>query len=239
VVAYLIRQQYLSAIDDLGRQHLGWIVDGNLPATLEIESASHAVDRHSVSTTLCLWREMSRMISERGRPLPAGRHLLPEVVATWNRGKGPIDVYSRFQKSTKSYHAHLGPIGAIWLWLVMTTVYNAYHSFNLSRTEAFLASGECKSFKEFQRTRARLPPFRQFCHMLADDLQVTVVPPIMYNTSSSDDDEFNVMNSARSDDNGDVETQRRQTRNNASENVLIVYNKMIPTFQCQSLLLSK
>jgi hypothetical protein len=109
-----------------GRQHLGWIDDGVLPADIEIDAASHAVDRHSVLTTLLLWREMSRMISERGRPLPARKHLLPAVVATWNRGKGPLDVYSRFQKSTKSNHANRGPIvGAIWLRLIMTTVYNA------------------------------------------------------------------------------------------------------------------
>jgi hypothetical protein len=34
--------------------------------------------------------------------------------------------------------------------LIMTTMYNAYHFFNLSRTAAFLvASDECKSFKGF------------------------------------------------------------------------------------------
>ena len=234
-VSNLIRQQYLSAIGDLGRQHLGWNVEGSLPATLEIEPESHAVDRHSVWTTLCLWREMSRMISERGRPLPAGKHILPEVVATWNRGKGPIDVYSRFQKSTKSYHAHLGPIGAIWLRLLMTTVYNAYHSYNLSRTAAFLTSDECRSFKEFQKTRARLPPFRQFCHILADDLQVSVVPPIMYNTSSSDGDE-EVINAGASDGDGDVETQRRQTRNKTSEELSIVYNKRDAYFSMPELI---
>jgi hypothetical protein len=113
----LIREQYMSAIGALGREHLGWIVDGALPEDVRTEAGSHAVDRHSVWTTLLLWREMSRMISARGRPLPARRHLLPEVVATWNRGKGPIDVYSRFQKNTKSNHANLGPIGAIWLRL--------------------------------------------------------------------------------------------------------------------------
>jgi hypothetical protein len=159
------------------------------------------------------------------------------VVATWNRGKGPIDVYSRFQKNTKSSHAHLGPIGAIWLRLVMTTVYNAYHSFNLSRTAAFLASAECRSFKEFQKTRARLPPFRQFCHMLAEDLRVDVVPPIMYQSSSSDEDDEFVVMPGTSDDDGEVETQRtRQTRNNASEMVSIAYNKRDAYFSMPELI---
>lgn len=57
---------YVSVIGDLGRKRLGWIVDGVLPATLEIEPGSHAVNRHSVVlTTLCLWRKMSKIKSFR------------------------------------------------------------------------------------------------------------------------------------------------------------------------------
>ena len=228
-----MNQQYLSAIGDLGRQHLGWIDLGVLPADMEIDPGSHAVDRHSVLTTLLLWREMSRMISERGRPLPAGRHLLPEVVATWNRGKGPIDVYSRFQKSTKSNHASLGPIGAIWLRLLMTTVYNAYHSFNLSRTAALLASEECKSFKDFQKRRKRQPPFRQFCHMLAEDLSVEVVAPMIYSTSSSDEDDETMM--AGMSDNDEVKRQRIQNKNSPGT-ISIVYNKRDAYFSVPELI---
>ena len=227
-VTQFIRQQYLSAIGDLGRDHLGWIVDGVLPEDLVIEAGSHAVDRHSVLTTLLLWREMSRMIPQRGRLLPAGRHLLPEVVATWNRGKGPIDVYSRFQKNTKLNHANLGPIGVIWLRLLMTTVYNAYHLFNLSRTAAFLASEECKSFKHFQRTRMkRQLPFRQFYMMLADDLSgIKVEAPMIYNTSSSDEEDDELSSANKSDDG-----QQKQV------NVTyIAYNKRDAYFRVSSLI---
>ncbi len=97
-----IRGQYMSAIADLGRQHLGWILDGGVVPEMECEAMSHAVDQHSVQTTFDLWTASmcNLILFERGCPLPAGRHLLPEVVATWNRGKGPIDVYSRFQKTS-------------------------------------------------------------------------------------------------------------------------------------------
>ena len=62
-VSELVREQYLSAIaGDLGRNYLAWIDDGDLPQGIEIEPGSHAVDRHSVLTTLLLRREMSRMI---------------------------------------------------------------------------------------------------------------------------------------------------------------------------------
>ena len=185
-----IRGQYMSAIAHLGRQHLRWIVDGGVVPEMEFETGSHAVDQHSVQTTFDLWQAMCNLIiDERGRPLPAGKHLLPEVVATWNRGKGPIDVYSRFQKNIKSVHSRLGPVAAIWMRLVMTTVYNAYHSFNLSRAAAFLASNECKSFKDFQRIRARQCSFRQFCQLLANDLTVEVASELNYTASSSEDEE--------------------------------------------------
>lgn len=77
------------------------------------------------------------IIEQDGIPLPAGCHLIPEVVATWNRGKGPINVYSCFQKNYKSLHVLLGPVGAIWLRLIMTCVYNAYHAYTLSRTVGY------------------------------------------------------------------------------------------------------
>ena len=83
-VGRLLRQQYVSVITkNLGRQHLNWISEGTLP-TMTFEQDSHAVDHHSVQCTLDLWRAMSRMISDLQRPLPAGCHLIPEVVATWN-----------------------------------------------------------------------------------------------------------------------------------------------------------
>ena len=33
-------------------------------------------------------------------------------------------------------------------------------------------------------------PFRQFCHILAEDLSVQVGAPLMYNTSSSDENKM-------------------------------------------------
>jgi hypothetical protein len=160
-----MQEQYISAITNLVELHLNWMRDGIVPA-MTFEAVSHAVDQHSVQFAFDLWKALCRLITEReGRPLPAGRHLIPEVVATWNRGKGPIDVYSRFQKNCKSSHSHLGPVGAIWLRLIMTCVYNAYHSFTLSRTVEYLMSDECESFKDFQKRRARQVPFRQFCQM--------------------------------------------------------------------------
>ena len=175
----LIREQYLSVISNLGRQHLNWIEEGVVPA-MTFEAGSHAVDHHSVQCTLDLWRALCNLIQEQQRLLPAGRHVIPEVVATSNTGKGPIDVYSCFEKNCKWAHSHLGPVGAIWLRLIMTCVYNAYHAHNLSQTISYFLSEECKSFTDVRKLCARQLPFRQFCLELANDLKIEVVPPTMH-----------------------------------------------------------
>jgi hypothetical protein len=102
-VGSLIREQYLSVISNLGLRHLNWIEDGVVPA-MTFKAGSHAVDHHSVQRTLDLWRALCNLIQEQQRPIPAGLHLIPKVVATWNRGNGPNDVYSCFQKNCKSVH---------------------------------------------------------------------------------------------------------------------------------------
>jgi hypothetical protein len=101
-----------------------------------------------------------------------------------------MNVYSRFQKNCESSHAHLGPVGAIWLRLIMTCVYNAYHTYTLSQTVGYLLSKDCKSFKDFQKRCTRQLPFRQFCQMLASNLTVEVVPPSGFERSSKEDDEW-------------------------------------------------
>ena len=162
---------------------------------MSLKTGSHAVHYHSVQWTLDLWRAMSRMISELQRPLPAGCHLIPEIVATWNReAKGSIDVYCCFQKNCKAVYAHLCPVGAIWLRLIMTCVYNAYHAYGLSQSvEYLLNQEECKSFSGFHKHRSRQLSFKQFCQELANDLNIEVVAPSMYASSSSSKDESRVM----------------------------------------------
>ena len=67
----------------------------------------------------------------------------------------------------------------------MTSVYNLFQAYNLSRTERFLKSDECNSFRNFQHYRKRPLPFRQFCHLLANDLIVDVASPFAYDSEGS------------------------------------------------------
>jgi hypothetical protein len=195
-----------------------------VPARITFEAESHVVDHHSVQCTFALWKALCKVLEEgEWQPLPAGCHLIPEVVTTWNRGKDPINVYSRFQKKSKSAHSHLGAVGAIWLRLIMTCVYNAYHSFNLSKTAKYLMSKECKLFKDFQKRHSRQLPFRQFCQALASNLTVDIVPPSGYESSSSKDDRMMV-----DDNDGRVGTDRGEDDRQRTHQDTVVstfYNK--------------
>jgi hypothetical protein len=178
--------KYMSAIGDIGREHLAWVANNAVPENLLIKDDSHAVDCHSIKTTLEMSNAMVAMISVRGRPLPAGPPLVPESITEWNHGKGPIDGYSQFQKNVKAQHSHLGPIAAIWLRLIMKMVYNAYHSYLLSWCEEFLMSDRCLSFCYFQKEKSQQLSFHQFCSVLAKDISLEVL-----NIESNFDSESN------------------------------------------------
>ncbi len=148
-VCSLKQEQYLSV--NLGQRHLNWIEEG-VVLTMTFEAGYHAVEHHSIQCTLDLWRALCNSSQEQGQPLWADCRLIPEVVATWNRGKGPIDIYIRLQKNCKSAHcSHCGLMVAIRLRLIMACIYNAHHSHNLSQTVSYLLSEEWKPFTDFQR----------------------------------------------------------------------------------------
>ena len=92
----MILLQYMSAIAQVGCDLLGWL-DSGIIRQIELPEGCHAVDQHNLQFTFDLWTAMSKLILQHEAPLPAGKHLLlPEVVATWNQGKGSIDVYRHF-----------------------------------------------------------------------------------------------------------------------------------------------
>jgi hypothetical protein len=163
------RYTYMAALTAIIESNLSWVNEGIVPE-LNLDKSSHAVDQHSVQMTLDLWLAMVAMITEKGQPLPAGKHLLPEAIAEWNRCKGPIDEYSRLNKNVHSVHAHLGPVAAVWLRLIMTLVYNSFQSYLLSRSVSYMLSPDCVSFQQIQKHRSRLLSFRKFCFLLRNDL---------------------------------------------------------------------
>jgi hypothetical protein len=167
-------RNYRNAIQILFEEaNLKWIDDdGVLPQIDPTEFTSgklvHAVDRYSICKALDLWRVLRKKIIDEGKPFPKGRRIVPVVVALWNRCKGPIDLYSRFLRNVQAKHKKLAPIGAVWLRLIMTIVYNAYQTYSLSVSLEYLMSNDCKSFLDFQRFRNRKSEsFGDFCFGLA------------------------------------------------------------------------
>ena len=116
---------------------------------------------------------LCNLIQEQLQPLPAGCRPIFEVVATQNRGKGPIlDMYICVLQHCKSAHSHLGPMGAIWLRVIMTCIFNAYHTHNLSQTLSYLLSEEWKPLTDFQRCTHINSHSRQLHLELANDMQL-------------------------------------------------------------------
>jgi hypothetical protein len=85
-------------------------------------------DMDTLETNLSLWKYLNTIRCKLQQPLPPAKRILPTIVSFWNIVKGGIDVYSRFLKNVKQGHNQLQVNSAIWIRLLMTFVYNTYHS---------------------------------------------------------------------------------------------------------------
>jgi len=107
--------------------------------------------------------------------MPSGTHLLPTVIALWNRLKGGIDVFSRHLKNLQSKHAKLKPLGAVWLRLLMSLVYNAHQSSLNFQAHSFLMDEtQCTSYKSFCKKKASFGSFADFCRDALNGLELRV-----------------------------------------------------------------
>jgi hypothetical protein len=111
---------YHESLYNIYDKELSWVLNGEVPRSLEGISLKHAVDAYTICKTLHQWRAINNLVLTRGRPLPPGRRLTPTIIAAWNCNKGPIDVFSRFMKNCHARRAHLPPLANIWLRLIMT-----------------------------------------------------------------------------------------------------------------------
>jgi hypothetical protein len=165
--------QYQDALDEQYEEGgLRWILEGKVPDDLQLQSVPYAVDDTTVLRTLQLWNAVNDMIIMRGSPLPHGKMLIPSIIAMWNRCKGPIDVYSRFLKNVHVQHFKLSPLGAVWLRIIMSCVYNAYQTNCLISSHQFLVSPECNSYTAYQQYKKKNNSFSHFCYLLARDLRL-------------------------------------------------------------------
>jgi hypothetical protein len=115
----------------------------------------YAVDNETIRKTWKLWKALDDLVQVRSKPLPRGKYIVPTAIALWNRCKGPIDVYSRYLRNAKQKHGTLRITGSIWIRLIMTVVYNAFMSYCMCKTVAFLLSDECISYRQYQNYKKR------------------------------------------------------------------------------------
>eukprot|EP00644_Phytophthora_capsici_P012550 jgi/Phyca11/113073/e_gw1.23.238.1 len=192
---------YRAALNTIQSRYMAWIYDGEPVPTFASHQLGHCVDQQTLLQTFHLWKQLVVIVNNRRKPLPAAKHIIPSLIALWNRVKGGIDVYSRFLKNVKAKHCSLSPTGAIWLRMIMTLIYNAYQSYLLFQVccavslqyssvsnqvlllqaNGFLMNTKmCMSYKAYQKFRQKLPSFKTFCRdaafALADNTTTTSVP---------------------------------------------------------------
>lgn len=184
---YIIRT-YCSAFRyQWNEANLHWIDSGTVPEIAEDEYSNgflrYVTDKQTLKFNFDLWKCINNKVIERQAPLPTAKFIHPKLVAVWNRCKGPIDLYSRFLFNIKARHPNISATGTVWLRLIMTTVYNAFITYSLNKTQRFLRT--CKSFHDFQVQRTRnTGEFRCFVVHLADNMclfDVNVVVPVVEN----------------------------------------------------------
>lgn len=112
---------YRLALRNIKEACMDWIYTPNASVQpFTVDELGHCGDVSTLKQHLALWRIVEAKTEERGGPLPAAKHIIPSVIAIWNRVKGGIDVYSRYLKNIKPSHEHLPPLAAIWLRFLMT-----------------------------------------------------------------------------------------------------------------------
>ena len=148
------RYDYRQCMTICKDRYMGFIYGGEpLPQNCVV---GHCKDEQTFISTLKLWRAMNALVEQRGRPLPRGKHILPSLVALWNRIKGGVDVYSRMLKNVKSVHHCMPPGAAIWLRMLMTMVYNGHQSYLLLQSYNYLMNEyECKSFQQYMLQKTK------------------------------------------------------------------------------------
>lgn len=156
------RHDYVACMTLCKERYMSFIYnDGPLPENCVV---GHCKDRQTFVATLKLWRAMNKLVEERGRPLPRGKHILPSLVALWNRIKGGVDVYSRMLKNCKSVHHCLAPGAAIWLRMLMTMVYNGHQSYLMLQSYTYLMEDvECKTFQKYMFHKNTHKTFADYC----------------------------------------------------------------------------
>lgn len=139
----------------------------------------YAVDQETVEQTFVINQEVVRKYLNKGIPIPPIYRCHPSCVDLWNNGKGPIDLYSRFFCNTKPTQKKVTTVGAMWLRMLRTAVYNAYQVHMIQSCEEFLQSKKCNTWKKLRRFRAKFrrkegSSFKCFIGDLADAFEAAI-----------------------------------------------------------------
>ncbi|GMF42848.1 unnamed protein product [Phytophthora fragariaefolia] len=147
---------YRAALEAIQKGYISWIFAENRAIPhFDSDQLGHCTDQRTLEQNLTLWKALVKVVDDRRQPPPPAKHIIPTLIALWNRIKGGIDVYSRYLKNVKSKHFRLSPTATVWLRTLMSLVYNAQQSLL------------CSSYKAYQNHKQNLPSFAAFCREAA------------------------------------------------------------------------
>ena len=159
------RQTYESFLHGMKREHLDWAYgDVPFPSMIQdnISSKGYVVDEACIHLHLRLSRCLWNIVVEHGKPLPQGKHLIPTIVAYWNRNKGGVDVLSRFLKHVKIPFGRASPRVVYVVRMIFMLIFSGFQAWKLHNGRSTINSAT--NYQLLKQKLTRDTSFKSFLY---------------------------------------------------------------------------
>jgi len=128
------RSTYESFLHTLKQTHLSWVYGNEQIPDFNEENTStkgYQVYKDCIDLHLGLSSSLWTTIIQKGKPLPPGKHLIPSIVAYWNRNKGGVDVLSRYLKNVKIPLGRVSPRVVYVIRMIFMLIFSGFQAYKL------------------------------------------------------------------------------------------------------------
>jgi hypothetical protein len=119
-------------------------------------SWGHANSAETVKCQLQMMMELKVLRNERNGPLPACDGIVPQVVKTWDVGKGPIDDLSKVLAHNLGKFGAISPMLVLWVRWAATMLYCSWRLYSLQQCYAYVYSVLCNTHTKYLHERQRM-----------------------------------------------------------------------------------
>ena len=157
------RLTYESFLHMLKQTHLDWVYgNGDIPDFNRENTSTkgYEVDRDCIKLHLGLSRSLWTIIEQKGKPLPPGKHLIPSIVAYWNRNKGGVDVLSRYLKNVKIPLGRASPLVVYVVRMIFMLIFSGFQANKLHNGLEEIT--QASNYLVLKQSLARATSFKSF-----------------------------------------------------------------------------